>query len=1524
MDGELVVPNFSSVGQNSHDTPQVRRCALISDPGTLSSYQCPESVFSSDDLHVRSPVNEAHSDKLCVLSSNTGTISSLYSSDQVTPGCTNEPLIVSSDAALPTSAVQCHFHGSDELATPRPDTLSSGHSDVFSSTSFQENDIHLNNLDTIIRPAGSISVPIRINGVCVNAIIDTAAQVSVLSTRFVDDNWSSIPYSGYVSIQGIGKSSLQSSIWENVDICLGAHTYKWHVFVAPISDSCILGLDFILNFGIDIHLSRGELVIPTMQETVSIFLEGGDNDLHFNVKTVTLDRDIFVPANSGVSVPLTVDLTDFSATDFVLFEPVEHERLGLFSVVFPADQKLPIHILNYGNTSVYLKANTIIGMIQNVDTEDFENIFESPELHFEIRNLYVDDFPECFPAVASEHFDSICETLPQHMRDLFRRSSIYISLYQAVALANLLSAYVHIFSTGDTDLGYYKGVYHYIRVRTDTGIKQRLRRTPIHFRDEEEGHLKKMLDSGIIVESESDWASPVTLVRKRDGSVRWCVDYRKLNAQTIKDCYPLPRIEDCLDTLAGTQFLSTLDMASGYWQIDIAPEDRHKTAFITRFGLFEHVRLAFGLCNAPATYQRAMQLVLRGLLWHTALVYIDDVVVLGADFESALANLRVVLERLRVNNLKLKPKKCALLQKQVRYLGRLVSPDGISIADEHVRQIRDWPIPRTRQELESFLGFMNYHREFFRGFAEMTDPLYKLASSVPNGRSVLDISDKYLGIIESLKLALIEAPILPYPDVDSTFILDCDASHVAIGCALSQVRDGKEVPIAFASYSLIPAQRKYCTTRKELLAVVRFTRLFRHYLLGRRFVVRTDHNSLRWLFSFSYVEGQLARWQEELESYDMEIVHRPGKLHTNADALSRIPDVDSFCPNYYPGVPLTSLPCFKNGQDCDFCKKADEKWSHFIDEVDYILPLSVRQISAEAPPDVSLEMLPLQTWVPSYSMDDLRQAQMDDEDLGVVIPWLEDDVQPSREQLVLTSPAVRHYWLQRRQLFLSNGVLFYHWEDTLHPRYLLVVPLALRDEVLHYCHDVRDAGHPGQHNTYTMVKRSFYWFDMQKSCRVFVRTCARCNKNKHPRRKQRGRLGEYHVSAPMDRIHVDILGPLTKSPSGNTVILMVVDQFTKWVECYPLPEQGAELLAKKLVDEFISRFGCPLEMHSDQGQNFVGKIFTHLCKLLQITKTRTTAYRPRSNGQVERYNRTLLQMIRCLREQNISAWDDYLPQITSAMRAMVNRDTGFSPNMLMLGREVYRPVDLLYDIPRVNTKNETPPEFVKRLDCKIRTSHAVARKTLKCNLQRQKKTYDLRIFERMYNSGDLVYLLNNSMDAGLSRKLKPIYKGPYVVTEVLSPSLYRIEDRRRNFVVHHDRLLLCDDRYIPFWIRRKRQEFLQLDETIPYDEDEIADIDPRDQGLFGILPTLFEEEPPAVASASASLSAANGGNDNEIVSDQVMHDGLDDLVVPQELNGASAPSDVSDNDTEVVTRAGRTIKRNPRFHDYLLDIDQIP
>ena len=325
----------------------------------------------------------------------------------------------------------------------------------------------------------------------------------------------------------------------------------------------------------------------------------------------------------------------------------------------------------------------------------------------------------------------------------------------------------------------------------------------------------------------------------------------------------------------------------------------------------------------------------------------------------------------------------------------------------------------------------------------------------------------------------------------------------------------------------------------------------------------------------------------------------------------------------------------------------------------------------------------------------------------------------------------------------------------------------------------------------------------------------------------------------MDRIHIDVMGPLTKTPNGNTYVFVVLDQFIKWIECYPLPEQGAELLAKTLVNEFFSRFGCSLEMHSDQGKKILSKIFVSATRLLQITKTHTTAYRPRSNGQVERSNRTLLQMMRCLRDKNSYAWDEYIPQIASAMRAMVNRDTGFTPNMLMLGHEVFHPVDIMYGVSIQYKSTDTPLEYVKKLMDIMRRSHRIARENLKSNLRRQKRTYDTKLYEYMYNSADLVYLLNFSEEVGMSRKLPPVYKGPYLITKVISPSLYRIADSKNSFVVHHDRLMLCDDPYILFGMRKMHHEFLNLEETMPNDEEEFDPQDPLNRGLVGILPNLF-------------------------------------------------------------------------------------
>ena len=289
--------------------------------------------------------------------------------------------------------------------------------------------------------------------------------------------------------------------------------------------------------------------------------------------------------------------------------------------------------------------------------------------------------------------------------------------------------------------------------------------------------------------------------------------------------------------------------------------------------------------------------------------------------------------------------------------------------------------------------------------------------------------------------------------------------------------------------------------------------------------------------------------------------------------------------------------------------------------------------------------------------------------------------------------------------------------------------------------------------------------------RVLVSTCAKCKTNKKPHRRHWAGLGQYHAGAPMDRVMIDVLGPLSRTPRGNSIILMLIDQFTKWVECYPLPDQSAELIAKTLVVELFSRFGLPLEIHTDQGSNFVGNLFTTLCLLLQVTKTRTTSYRPCSNGQIESMNHQLLQMIQCLCERNIKDWDIYLPQIAGAMRATVSRSTGFTANKLMLGREVNKPADLWFGVDKANKILQSPPDYVVRLEKILKEAHRVARENLKSSVLYNKRDYDQQLYQTSYNTGDLVYVLDPSNKPGVSTKLQPIFRGPYLVVKVYSPIL---------------------------------------------------------------------------------------------------------------------------------------------------------
>lgn len=243
--------------------------------------------------------------------------------------------------------------------------------------------------------------------------------------------------------------------------------------------------------------------------------------------------------------------------------------------------------------------------------------------------------------------------------------------------------------------------------------------------------MQTMLEAGIIKQSNSKWASLPVLVRKKDGKVRWCIDYRKLNSVTKKDVYPLPLIEECIDTLSGNEWFSKLEANSAYYQIKVKESDKDKTAFITKHGLFQFTRMSFGLGNAPSTYARVMNLVLRGLTWNIMLAFLDDILVMGKSFKDHWNNLQIVFDRYRQYGLKLNARKCLLFQKELEFLGRKVNKTGLAIGDQYIEAVKNWKTPATTKEIETFLVFANYHRTFIKGYAKMASPLNRLTGKKP-------------------------------------------------------------------------------------------------------------------------------------------------------------------------------------------------------------------------------------------------------------------------------------------------------------------------------------------------------------------------------------------------------------------------------------------------------------------------------------------------------------------------------------------------------------------------------------------------------------------------------------------------------------------------------------------------------------------------------------------------------------------------------------------------------------------------
>ena len=1348
-------------------------------------------------------------------------------------------------------------------------------------------------------PGMAILVPVRLANSSVMAVVDTGAEATVVSSELADRLGISYLNCSTTSIKMADRDAtrLKAYVVPNCPLRIGTQDISWDLIIADIGEDILLGLDFLCgNAGImDFHNARlslnGEWIDgkhrPSKTNT-------------FSVSSVSTLSEVMIPANSAMFIE--VKLNDLDTTNVADAELLIEPHNTSLDLLFPnalakTSSPMTINVVNLSSKPIKLPKDKIVATASICDIlPDFSDPSSSDVLptseesltsnSFNVGQISHDNPSELNPMSDESNDEStnwdnilaeISGAMPKHLEDLFKRSCEGLTVEQCTRLGQLLMSFEDIFAKHDLDLGCFTEIKHDIDTGDHAPVRHKLRRTPFSFQSEEENHLAKLLDLGVIRPSNSAWASAPVLIRKKDGSVRWCIDYRDLNAKTVKDSFPLPNIQDCLDTLSGSVFFSTLDMASGYYQIELEESAKPKTAIITRYGLFEHNRMGFGLCNAPATFQRAIQLVLMGLTWKQALAYLDDVNVLGKDFDDHLRNLEEVFLRFRRYHLKFKPKKCFLFRRQVKFLGKLCTPEGLNITPDKVEAVKNWQRPKNTKEVESFLGFANYHREHIRGFANLTKCLYDLT-----GKQKFFWSEEQEEAFVRMKELLISAPCLAYPRPEGMFILDTDASKYTIGAELSQVQDGVVRPIAYASNILLPAHRKYCTTRKELLAIIKFTDQFRHYLLGRHFTVRTDHHSLVWLFRFRKLEGQLARWQEQLAQFDFQIVHRPGGKHSNADGLSRLPNNLPPCDCYNAGKKLQDLPC----KGCKFCTKAHEQWERFCEDVDDVIPLAVKTLSltkpsslsptptssssspvlADAPP-VQAEIGPValakakeiqSNWLEAYSSVQLRDLQLQDPDLKSIIGWLENKEIPLKNVLFLSSAITKSLWLVRLQLRLINGVLYHLWKTQPDCRVCLVVPRKLRKDIMNACHAHRTAGHLGQNKTYSRVRSSFMWPGMTEEINLHVKCCSVCAKNKSPSNPPRAGLREYHSGFPLERVHIDVLGPFTKSALGNKYILMMVDQFTKWVDCAAIPDQKAETVALKFTDYFMSPLGPPLSIHTDQGSNFESGLFQAFCEQFQIAKTRTTPYHPSSNGQVERYNRVLLPMIRSYIEGKQAYWDKDLSLLVMALHATVNRQTGFTPNRLMLGREVFQPIDILMGTASLNITPSSPNQWAKDMRLSLEECHQLVRQRMRSAQKTQKRNYDARkLRELAYHVGDIVLKRDEATKVGYSTKLRSPYSGPYLVAEA-EPPVYTIVGARKRMTVHHDKLLPFLSEEIPYWLRRKRHSL--FNEELRLDESGSAGLD-ETLGLANLLDSGHEnsEESPTASVSDEIPSLSESG-----------------------------------------------------------------
>ena len=1046
-----------------------------------------------------------------------------------------------------------------------------------------------------------LSVKITVEGCPVTAVVDTGAQSTIMSRETLHRVAQCRREAGHGELEliqpsaklygrsGADSSELRITAETPMEIVLDNRHVIVPVFIQPGSDiPCLLGMNVLPHLGVKILRAHGEALLSptTVEDAVKEgslpsaeghsgsdnrdateendnrdATEENDNSdaMEENDKSgatgtregkVCIIRSTYFPPGKGRVLEVELQCSA-GMENPLLFEPYDSVKLnGLQSpesvLMQHQEGKIRISLENNSAISTRLEQGQCVGTVTPVQILSVEEIQRDTPVEPDSANTPTPTLRS--PSIQFRSSSSEPTETNKRLEKLFNVLSLEndsITGQQLRKLKKVIELNADVFALDNSEVGHTDLVKH----RVDTGdippIKKPVRRVPFMFHDKIAEMVEEMESLGVIRPSSNAWSSPVVLVPKKDNTYRFCVDYRRLNLVTKKDVYPLPRIDDILDTLAGAKYFTTLDLASGYWQIALDPETASKSAFITHQGLHEFVRMPFGMCNAPATFQRLMEVVLGGLLWKNCFVYIDDVLVCSRTFEEHLTHLQQVLSRLREAGLRLKAKECLFLRQEVTYLGHLVTPYGVTPDPAKTSKIQDYPRPVDVTQVRQFLGLASYYRRFVSGFAKTASPLHALLKKNAQFNWMTDCEDAFIG----LKEALVHTPVLMYPQFNGQhpFILETDASTQGLEAVLAQQQEDQQVhPVAFASRSLSPAEQRYSITELETLGLVWAVKLFRPYILGHRCIVFTDHAACTSLLTAKNPSSKQVRWALSIQEFDLDIRHRSGKSNRVADALSRNP------------IAISQVLTFQSAAD------------HGDDSTH--TPVGVVSMTA------ALDMTPTSDVVqppPANSVpnSDIGQLQRQDSHL---LPWfnyIENDKLPTEETLV------RRLVMEQDWFEIVDGVLYTH-NPAKSEQLRLVVPQCLQLNLLKEYHDGRFAGHFAERKLYATISRQYWWKGMRAYVCRFCRSCLVCASRKGTGRKTRPPLKSIPVGGPFEMIGVDVL-QLPLSHLGNEYAVVFQDYLTKWPEVFAVADQKAQTIAHLLVEQIIARHGVPQRLLSD-------------------------------------------------------------------------------------------------------------------------------------------------------------------------------------------------------------------------------------------------------------------------------------------------------------------------------------------------------